>query len=51
MTMAQIELYVDKAVKRARRIAGDEFTDSDGVDVTKENRGFLSDTGIGYREK
>jgi hypothetical protein len=49
--MAQIELYVEKAVKRARRIAGDEFTDSDGVDITRGNRGFLSDTGTGYREK
>jgi hypothetical protein len=50
MTMAQIELYLDKALKRAKRLTGDESLD-DGVDITRGNRGFLSDTGTGYREK
>ena len=53
MTLPQIALYFDKAIKRHERMMGEDARPVDlsgGIDIVKTNKGFLSDFGIGFRE-
>ena len=51
LTVAQVLLFVEKAISRMQKMYGGDKTidTSKGIDLTGKNKGFLTDFGIGMK--